>query len=91
MNYNIQLTEEYLKKVRKFIKRHKDMADRYDKTIQILRENPFHPSLRLHKLNGDLGKYYSVSINIEYRIIMDFIVVDKIIIPLNIGTHDEVY
>ena len=91
MSYNIHLTDDYQKKVRKFIKRHKDMASRYDKTIQILRENPYHPSLRLHKLNGELHEYYSVSINIEYRIIMDFIVIDKIIIPLNIGTHDEVY
>jgi len=91
MGYEIHITDDYLKKVRKFIKRHKDMASRYDKTIQILRENPYHPSLRLHKLNGELNEYYSVSINIEYRIIMDFIVVDKIIIPINIGTHDEVY
>ncbi len=91
MSYEIRITDDYLKKVRKFIKRHKDMASRYDKTIQILRENPYHPSLRLHKLNGELNEYYSVSINIEYRIIMDFIVVDKIIIPINIGTHDEVY
>ena len=91
MSYEIRITDDYLKKVRKFIKRHNDMASRYDKTIQILRENPYHPSLRLHKLNGELNEYYSVSINIEYRIIMDFIVVDQIIIPINIGTHDEVY
>lgn len=91
MSYEIRLTDDYLKKIRKFIKRHKDIVSRYDKTMQILRENPYHPSLRLHKLHGELNEYYSVSINIEYRIIMDFIVVDKIIIPLNIGTHDEVY
>jgi toxin HigB-1 len=91
MSYEIRITDDYLKKVIKFIRRHKDMASRYDKTLRILRENPYHPSLRLHKLSGELNEYYSVSINIEYRIIMDFIVVDKIIIPINIGTHDEVY
>ena len=67
------------------------MADRYEKTIRILKENPFHPSLRLHKLRGDMSEYYSISISLEYRIIMDFVITGNLIIPLDIGSHDEVY
>jgi toxin HigB-1 len=91
MAYEIRLSESYKKRLRKFIQAHKDMAVRYEKTIRTLQENPYHPSLRLHKLKGNMSEYYSISINIEYRIIMDFMIVDNVIILLDIGAHDEVY
>ena len=50
-----------------------------------------HPSLRLHKLQGKLCEFHSISIDIEYRIIIDFIIKDDEIIPVDIGTHDDVY
>ncbi len=67
------------------------MFDRYIKTMKILEVNPHHPSLRLHKLKGNMGEYHSISINLEYRVIIDFIIRDNEIIPIDIGTHDEVY
>ena len=91
MNYQILITNEYLKKLKRFIKKHPDMLDRYAKTIEILEVNPHHPSLRLHKLKGSIGEYHSISINLEYRVIIDFIIRDKEIIPIDIGSHDEVY
>jgi len=47
--------------------------------------------LRLHKLEGKLRIYYSVSITMEYRIVIDFIIKENEIIPIDIGSHDEVY
>ncbi len=91
MIYKILITSEYLKKLKKFIKKHPDMLDRYTKTIEILEVDPFHPSLRLHKLKGKLCEFHSISINTEYRVIIDFIIQDNEIIPIDIGTHDEVY
>jgi len=91
MAYQIRFGEAYKKRLRKFIQTHKDMAVRYEKTIRILQENPHHPSLRLHKLKGNMSAYYSISINIEYRIILDFVILDEVIILLDIGAHDEVY
>lgn len=91
MSYEIRFTEDFKKRSAKFIKRHGDMRERYAKTLFVLQENPFHPSLRLHKLKGNLHEYYSVSINMEYRIIMDFILIDGVIIPIDIGGHDDVY
>ena len=73
------------------MKRHKDILPRYIKTIEILEQNPYHPSLRIHKLKGRLGEYHSISINMEYRVIIDFIIQDDEIIPVDIGSHDEVY
>jgi mRNA-degrading endonuclease YafQ of YafQ-DinJ toxin-antitoxin module len=91
MTYKILITSEYLKKLKKFIKKHPDMLERYAKTFEILEVDPFHPSLRLHKLKGKLCEFHSISINMEYRVMIDFIIQDNQIIPIDIGTHDEVY
>ena len=91
MVYEVKFTETFQKKALKFLKSHPDAFDRYKKTLILLGDNPFHPSLRLHKLQGKHEAYYSVSITMSYRMIIEFLVVDKEIIPLSIGTHDEVY
>ena len=91
MSYKILITQSYSKKLVKFMKKHKEILPRYIKTIEILEQNPHHPSLRLHKLKGRRGEYHSISINMEYRIIIDFIIQNDEIIPIDIGSHDEVY
>jgi plasmid maintenance system killer protein len=48
-------------------------------------------SLRLHRQKGPLSELHSVSINISYRITMEFILNDRQIIPIDIGAHDDVY
>ena len=84
-------TDSYIKKAKKFVKKHPELLSQYEKTLKLLELNPFHPSLRLHKLTGKLSELYSVSINITYRISIDFIIDDKKIIPINVGKHDEIY
>jgi mRNA-degrading endonuclease YafQ of YafQ-DinJ toxin-antitoxin module len=81
----------YKKKEQKFIKKHPEIAGQYEKTLKLLELNPYHPSLRLHKLTGKLSDLYSISINITYRLSIDFIIQDDKIIPVDIGTHDEIY
>jgi len=83
--YKIILTEEYKKIEKKFFKKHAELKERYKKTLKILRIDPFYPSLRLHKLQG--SDLYSVSINMQYRLIIDFIVKNDEIILINIGDH----
>jgi mRNA-degrading endonuclease YafQ of YafQ-DinJ toxin-antitoxin module len=84
-------TESYIKRVKKFIGQHPEILSQYEKTLKLLELNPFHPSLRLHKLKGRLEKIYSVSINISYRICIDFIIDEDKIIPIDIGKHDDIY
>ena len=87
----ILYTDSYLKRARKFIKKHPDLISQYEKTLKILEINPFHPSLRLHKMQGKLSQLYSVSINISYRMTIIFMIEDDKIIPIDLGSHEEVY
>ena len=87
----ILYTDSYLKRARKFIKRHPDLISQYEKTLKILEINPYNPSLRLHKLHGKLSELYLVSINISYRISIIFLIKDDKIIPIDLGSHDEIY
>lgn len=87
----ILYTESYLKRAGKFIRKHPDLISQYEKTLKILEINPYHPSLRLHKLHGKLSELYSVSINISYHLTIIFLIKDDKIIPIDIGSHDEVY
>ena len=87
----LKFADGYEKKAIKFLKKHKDVYPQYIKTMELLKQNPHHPSLRLHKLQGKLNPYNSVSINMKYRIVIDFIIIDDVIILIDLGSHDEVY
>lgn len=91
MTYKIIITESYEKRAKKFFKNHKHLIKQYSKTLELLELNPFHPSLRLHPLHGNLEGLHSVSINISYRITIEFIMSKKKIILINVGSHEAVY
>jgi len=91
MSFRIIYTKSYLKRATKFAKRHPDLLIQYEKALKLLELNPFHPSLRLHRLSGSLSDLHSISINISYRITLEFLIEDGKIILVNIGSHDEVY
>ncbi|MDQ6997949.1 MAG: hypothetical protein Q9M17_04475 [Mariprofundus sp.] len=91
MKYSLVFTASYNKRSVKFLKKHPELKKQYLKTLQLLELNPHHPLLRLHALGGRLTGLHSVSINIIFRLTMEFIVDVDEIIPVNVGTHDEVY
>lgn len=91
MEYKLVFTHSYTRRAAKFIKKHPDLLEQYKKTLELLENNPFHPSLRLHKLKGPLGDLHSVSINISYRITLELLIDSRRIVPVYVGSHDEVY
>ncbi|MFH0770148.1 MAG: hypothetical protein V1926_02105 [Candidatus Peregrinibacteria bacterium] len=46
-----------------------EMQHRSQKAIDLFRGNPFHPSLRLHRLKGKMRMYWSISIDRGNRIV----------------------
>lgn len=85
--YKIIFTESYEEKAKKFLKKHPDLQKQYRKTLELMELNPYHPSLRLHKF----FELFSVSINMQYRIAIDFQIENETIIPINIGDHKLIY
>jgi len=89
--YELVFTQSYTRRVKRFIRKHPELTGQYRKTLELLELNPFHPSLRLHKLKGQLSDMHSVSINLSYRITIEFLVKGRTIIPVDVGPHDGVY
>jgi mRNA-degrading endonuclease YafQ of YafQ-DinJ toxin-antitoxin module len=82
-------TKTYERKLIKFIRKHPELREHYVKTLKLLEVNPQHPALRLHKLQGKLQAYSSVSINMKFRIMIDFVIQDDVVILISIGSHEE--
>lgn len=91
MTYTLIYPDSYIKRASKFAKKHPELLSQYEKTLKLLQIDPNHPSLRLHPLKGKLKDLHSVSINVTYRITLEFIIIKKEIILVNVGHHKEVY
>ena len=91
MAWQLVFTDSYTKTALRFLRRHPELKAQYAKTLALLEANPHHPSLRLHALKGRLNGLYSVSINLSYRITLELLIDGERIIPVNVGSHDEVY
>ena len=91
MSYTLLITDSYIRRAVRFLKRHPELRNPYAKTLALLELNPHHPSLRLHALSGRLTGLHSVSINLSYRITLELMIQDQQIILINVGDHDTVY
>lgn len=91
MSFTLIYTESYLKRAKKFAKQHPELKEQYKKTLILLELNPYHPSLRLHSLQGKLNELHSISINISYRITIEMLISNNEIILVNVGSHQDVY
>jgi mRNA-degrading endonuclease YafQ of YafQ-DinJ toxin-antitoxin module len=91
MPYRLVFTESYTRRAIRFLRRHPELRGQYAKALELLEINPSHPSLRLHKLKGRHRGLHSVSINLSYRITLEFLRDGASILPVTIGSHDEVY
>jgi len=91
MPFKLIYPESFIRRARKFLKKHPEILNQYQKTLELLELNPYHPSLRLHSLQGRMSSLSSVSINISYRIVIEFIIEDDEVLLVNIGKHGQVY
>ncbi len=91
MVYRLVFTEQYTARAARFLRRHPELVRQYQKALELVEVNPHHPSLRLHALRGRLTGLHSVSINLSYRITIEMLIADGLIIPVNVGDHDAVY
>lgn len=69
-----------------FLKLPKNIQKKAFKAEALFRQNTFHPSLRLHKLEGKLKEHWSISLDKKYRIMFK-IMNDGVILFISIGLH----
>lgn len=91
MRHELVFTSAYLRRAKKFLKRHPNLFRQYQRTLELLELNPSHPSLRLHALQGRLAGFHAVSVNLAYRVTIEFMVDGNRILLINVGKHEEVY
>ncbi|HKK54452.1 MAG TPA: type II toxin-antitoxin system mRNA interferase toxin, RelE/StbE family [Patescibacteria group bacterium] len=65
----------------------KNILDLAIKKEEIFKDNPLHPSLRLHELHGKFKGIWSISITSNYRIIFERMKNGDILF-ISIGKHD---
>ena len=91
MPFTLLYPDSYIRRARKFLRKHSEIHNQYRKTLQLLELDPYHPALRLHSLEDRLKGLSSVSINMSYRIVLELEIRGEEIILISIGSHDQVY
>ena len=91
MSFTLVTTRHFEHRARKFLRKHPDLRPTLSDTLDNLSQDPFDPSLRLHKLSSNLTGIQAVSLTHSYRLTLTVQITEQEIVLLDIGSHDEVY
>ena len=83
MNYRLEFSGDFQKQLKRLSPIHQKMVF---KKVQMLADNPFHPSLRTKKVQG-IEALFECSVNMDIRILWMYRE-GKIILLLDVGHHD---
>ena len=92
MKRHILRSTAFVRDARRIVKRHPEMAESIWATMAELAEEAFQPSLKTHKLKGELAGSWACSAGYDLRIVFEFVQhggAEAIQLQM-IGTHDEV-
>lgn len=80
---------------KRLVKKNPQLQDKILAVLETLSNDPFTPSLKSHKLTGQLEGLWSCSVAYDCRIIFAFkedpVTKAEMIVLVDIGSHDEVY
>ncbi len=86
----VGFSSEATKKLAVIRRKDKKLFQRIEKHLLLFQKNSKHPSLRTHKLTGNLDNRWSISINKSIRMV--YIVKERdVVVFVTFGTHEEVY
>ena len=88
--YEIRLTDAYRKKALKFFKKHPDLKQRYRQVMMLLRIDPFVEAIEIKKMSGHKN-LYRLRLTLRARVVMEILISDKIITPIDIDTRENIY
>lgn len=93
MNRLLIKSTAFVRTAKRILKKNPNLATDIQTTLELLSEDAFHPSLRTHKLKGNLEGSWACSVGYDLRIIFEFVQYEasEAILLEAIGSHDEVY
>ena len=85
----------FVRAFKRAIRRRPELRAKLEIVLQMLVDDPFHPTLRSHKLKGQLTGIWACTADYDCRVLFEFIKNeasdDDDILLLTVGKHDEVY
>ena len=83
----------FVRTAKRAIKRNPELAVAVQAVLEILSEDAFQPSIKTHKLKGNLDGSWACSVTYDVRIVFEFVEYSgkEAILLEAIGTHDDVY
>jgi mRNA interferase YafQ len=93
VKYQLVYTPSFVRAARRLVSKSPRLAHDVEQTLKVLSDDPFHPSLRTHKLKGELKDSWACSAGYDLRVVFKFVTAEggKAVLLQTIGTHDEVY
>ena len=85
----IKFSSDFRKKLKVIRKRDNKLFKKIQKQLKLFQINPRHKSLRLHKVTRDVKSVWSISIDMNVRML--YIDSDEAFYFFALGSHDEVY
>lgn len=84
----ILFSPDFQKKLLSVKKKDHKLFNRIRRQLKIFSVTPQHPSLRLHKLKGNLKNVWSVSVSMDFRIVF---IDEEYYYFFDMGAHDQIY
>ena len=93
MNRPLLRSSAFVRAAQKVVKKYPQNAIELQSALELLQVDAFHPSLRTHKLKGELKDSWASSAGYDLRIVFSFVPHQgsEAILLESVGTHDEVY
>jgi addiction module RelE/StbE family toxin len=87
----IAFSSSFKRAFKRKIKERKELENLFWEIVEIFIDDPFHPSLKTHKLSGKLKNLWSFSIEYNLRVIFYFEDNNSKAVFIDFGKHDDVY
>ncbi len=83
----------FVRAARRLVKKHPEAAPILQAALEALAEDAFQPTMKTHKLKGELVGSWACSVGYDLRIVFEFVQHEsaEAILLQTVGTHDEVY
>ena len=91
----LQWSSQFKRRFKQLTRKDPQLRSSIKQTLELLLSTPFHPTLKTHKLKGDLNGIWACSIDYSKRILFTFVLNENTgeeeILLLVLGSHDDVY